>query len=84
MKKAYILASYRTPGCRAKKGKFKDVRPDDLATLAIKGLVERSGRDAPHVRRLAASLPMDRREHASGRVFHHAKNAADVQMVRGT
>jgi len=45
MKKAYILASYRTPGCRAKKGKFKDVRPDDLATLAIKGLVERSGID---------------------------------------
>jgi acetyl-CoA acyltransferase len=43
MKKAYILASYRTPGCRATKGKLKDVRPDDLATLAIKGLVERTG-----------------------------------------
>jgi len=42
MKKAYILASYRTPGCRANKGKFKDTRPDDLAASAIKGLVERT------------------------------------------
>lgn len=45
MKKAYILASYRTPGCRANKGKFKDVRPDDLAALAIKGLVDRTAID---------------------------------------
>lgn len=45
MKKAYILASYRTPGCRANKGKFKDMRPDDLAALAIKGLVERTDVD---------------------------------------
>lgn len=42
MKKAYILASYRTPGCRANKGKFKDMRPDDLAATAIKGLIERT------------------------------------------
>ncbi len=42
MKKAYILASYRTPGCRANKGKFKDMRPDELAALAIKGLLERT------------------------------------------
>lgn len=42
MKKAYILASYRTPGCRANKGKFRDMRPDDLAAIAIKGLVERT------------------------------------------
>ena len=48
------------------------------------GLRERSGRHAPHVRRLAASLPMDRRKHSSGRVFHHTEDAADVQMVRGT
>lgn len=45
MKNAYILASYRTPGCRANKGKLKDVRPDDLAALAIKGLLERTGID---------------------------------------
>ncbi len=45
MKTAYILAAYRTPGCRAKKGKFKDMRPDDLAAAAIAGLVERTGID---------------------------------------
>ena len=45
MKRAYILASYRTPGCRANKGKFKDMRPDDLAALAIRGLVERTDID---------------------------------------
>ncbi|HTF99558.1 MAG TPA: thiolase family protein [Nitrospirota bacterium] len=45
MKTAYILAAYRTPGCRAKKGKLKDVRPDDLAATAIKALLERTGVD---------------------------------------
>ncbi len=43
MKTAYILAAYRTPGCLAFRGKLKDVRPDDLATAAIKGLLERTG-----------------------------------------
>ncbi|MDA3903077.1 MAG: acetyl-CoA C-acyltransferase [Desulfuromusa sp.] len=42
MKTAYILAAYRTPGCRAKKGKFKDMRPDDLAAAALAGLIERT------------------------------------------
>lgn len=45
MKTAYILASYRTAGCRANKGKFKDMRPDDLAAAALSGLVERTGID---------------------------------------
>ncbi len=45
MKTAYILASYRTPGCRANKGKLKDMRPDDLAAVAMKGLIERTGVD---------------------------------------
>ncbi len=49
MKTAYILASYRTPGCRAKKGKFKDMRPDDLAATALAGLVERVGFDAARI-----------------------------------
>lgn len=49
MKTAYILASYRTPGCRAKKGKFKELRPDDLAAAALTGLVERSGVDAARI-----------------------------------
>jgi acetyl-CoA acetyltransferase family protein len=45
MKSAYILAAYRTPGCKAKRGKLKDVRPDDLAAAAIAGLLERTGID---------------------------------------
>ncbi len=49
MKQAYILASYRTPGCRANKGKLKDVRPDDLAATAIKGLIERTDVDPSRV-----------------------------------
>jgi acetyl-CoA acyltransferase len=49
MKSAYIIASYRTPGCRAKKGKFKDMRPDDLAAAALAGLVERTGVDAMQI-----------------------------------
>ena len=49
MKTAYILASYRTAGCRANKGKFKDMRPDDLAAAALSGLVERTGIDAQEI-----------------------------------
>jgi len=49
MKTAYILASYRTPGCRANKGKLKDIRPDDLAAAAISGLVKRTGIDPASV-----------------------------------
>lgn len=49
MRSAYILAAYRTPGCRAKKGKFKDIRPDDLAAAAISGLIERTGIDGAEV-----------------------------------
>ncbi len=45
MNTAYILAAYRTPGCRAKKGSFKNMRPDDLAAAALKGLVERTAID---------------------------------------
>jgi len=45
MRNAYILAAFRTPGCKAKKGKFKDVRPDDLAAVAIRGLLDKTGID---------------------------------------
>ena len=45
MKSAYVLAAFRTPACRAKRGKLKDVRPDDLAAAAIKGLIERTAVD---------------------------------------
>ncbi len=45
MSAAYILAAVRTPGGKAKKGKLKDVRPDDLAALAIQALLARTGVD---------------------------------------
>jgi acetyl-CoA acyltransferase len=43
MSGAWILGAVRTPGCKAKKGKLKDVRPDDLAAIAIRALLERTG-----------------------------------------
>jgi acetyl-CoA acyltransferase len=46
---AYILAAVRTPGGRAKKGKLKDVRPDDLAAVVIRALLERTGVDPKQV-----------------------------------
>ncbi len=49
MSAAYVLAAVRTPGCKAKKGKLKDVRPDDLAAVAIRAVVERAGIDPREV-----------------------------------
>ena len=46
MKEAYILAAYRTPGSKAKRGKFSQVRPDDLAAVLISSLVQRTGVDS--------------------------------------
>jgi acetyl-CoA acyltransferase len=45
MKAAYVVAAVRTPGTKAKKGRLRDVRPDDLAAAAIRGLLERTGLD---------------------------------------
>src|SRR5208337_2384165 len=45
MKAAYILAAYRTAGCKANQGKSKNVRTDDLAAAALKGLLERTDID---------------------------------------
>ena len=45
MSAAYVLAAVRTPGGKAKNGKLKYVRPDDLAAVAIKALLERTGID---------------------------------------
>jgi acetyl-CoA acyltransferase len=49
MAAAYILAAVRTPGGRAKKGKLKDVRPDDLAAVTIRALLERTGVDPKQI-----------------------------------
>ncbi|BDG10111.1 acetyl-CoA C-acyltransferase [Anaeromyxobacter paludicola] len=45
MKSAYVLAACRTPGTKAKKGKLRHVRPDDLAAAAVKAVMERAGVD---------------------------------------
>ncbi len=45
MTRAVIAGFARTPFHFANKGKLVGVRPDDLAAIAIKGLVERTGID---------------------------------------
>ncbi len=70
MKTAYILAAYRTAGCKAKKGKFRDMRPDDLAAAAIKGLVERSGVD-----------PLDVEDVIMGCAFPEAEQGMNMARV---
>ncbi|MGM0540308.1 MAG: thiolase family protein [Thermodesulfobacteriota bacterium] len=42
MANAYILKAVRTPGCKANRGKFTNVRPDHLATVALKELLYRT------------------------------------------
>jgi len=49
MSAAYLIAAVRTPGGKAKKGKLKDVRPDDLAAVAIRAAVERAGIDPARI-----------------------------------
>lgn len=43
MQKAVIVASGRTPTGKAHKGTLTRIRPDDLAAVAIKGVLERVG-----------------------------------------
>jgi acetyl-CoA acyltransferase len=45
MSAAYVVAAVRTPGGKARKGKLRHARPDDLAAVAIRALVERTGVD---------------------------------------
>jgi acetyl-CoA acyltransferase len=49
MSAAYLIAAVRTPGGKAKKGKLKDVRPDDLAAVAIRAALERAGVDPSRI-----------------------------------
>ena len=49
MSAAYLIAAVRTPGGKAKKGKLKDVRPDDLAAVAIRPRLERAGIDPARI-----------------------------------
>ena len=43
MRNAYIVTAVRTPVGKALKGSLKDTRPDELAALVIKEVVNRSG-----------------------------------------
>lgn len=45
MRAAYILKAVRTPGCKAKRGKFANLRPDYLGIVCLKGLIEKTGVD---------------------------------------
>jgi len=42
MRDAYIVTSIRTPGCKRKKGAFKDTRPEDLLSFILTAAVERT------------------------------------------
>ena len=45
MNDAVILSAVRTPGGKAKKGNLKNIRPDDLAAIAMKGALDKAGLD---------------------------------------
>jgi len=45
---AYIVSAVRTPVGRAPRGMFKKVRPDDLLTHCLKGLLEKNPQLDPH------------------------------------
>jgi acetyl-CoA acyltransferase len=49
MSAAYLIAAVRTPGGKAKKGKLRDVRPDDLAAVALRAAVERARLDPARI-----------------------------------
>ena len=42
MRDAYIVTSIRTPGCKRKKGAFKDTRPEDLLSFILATAVEKT------------------------------------------
>lgn len=44
MRDAYVVNALRTPGCKQKKGAFKDTRPEDLLAFILDAVVERTPR----------------------------------------
>ena len=42
MREAYIVQSVRTPGCKQKRGQFKETRPEELLSFIMKSAVERT------------------------------------------
>ena len=49
MREAYIVQSVRTPGCKNKRGQFKETRPEDLLSFIMKSCVEKAGIDAAEI-----------------------------------
>lgn len=45
MRDAYIVQSVRIPGCKNKKGLYKETRPEDLLSFIMKSCVEKAGID---------------------------------------
>ena len=42
MRDAYIVTSVRTPGCKNRRGAFKDTRPEDLISFILNAAMERT------------------------------------------
>ncbi|MBI9087800.1 MAG: thiolase family protein [Desulfobacterium sp.] len=42
MRDAYIVQSIRTPGCKQKRGHFKETRPEELISFILKAAVDRT------------------------------------------
>ena len=49
MREAVIVSAARTPIGRAKKGSYKNVRPEDLGAVAVEAAIERAGVDPAEV-----------------------------------
>lgn len=49
MRDAYIVESVRTPGCKNRRGQFKDTRPEELLSFILKACVEKAGVDPKEV-----------------------------------
>lgn len=49
MREVYIVESVRTPGCKNKRGFFRDTRPEDLLAFIMKACVEKAGVDPKEI-----------------------------------
>ncbi|THB77941.1 MAG: thiolase family protein [Desulfobacteraceae bacterium] len=50
MQDAYIVQSVRTPGCKQKRGHFKETRPEELISFILKAAVEKTdGLEPGHI-----------------------------------
>ncbi|MCH7758906.1 thiolase family protein [Patescibacteria group bacterium] len=80
MKKVVIVSGCRTAIGRAKKGFFKNVRPDDLAVHVINGLIDKTGLDVDPIVidevRMGCSFPEGEQGMQPARIAVLASNLA--------